>query len=56
MLYFLFLKAEVYFGMQEINGGLEVDDDAVTPVALRAPSITASKQNRLHLISNIQWS
>ena len=48
--------AEVYFGTQEAAGGPEIADAAVTPVALRAPSVTAAPPNRLHLNSHVQWS
>ena len=48
--------AEVYFGMQEATGGPEAADAAVTPVALRAPSVTAASPDRLHLNSQVQWS
>jgi len=48
--------AEVYFGMQEAPGDPEIAGAAVTPVALRAPSVTAAPPNRLHLNSHVQWS
>ena len=48
--------AEVYFGMQEATGDPEIADAAVTPVALRAPSVTAAPQGSLHLKSDLQWS
>ena len=48
--------AEVYFEDQEATGGANTADVAVTPVALRAPSVTASDTDRLHLISSDPWS
>ena len=48
--------AEVYFGMQETPDDPKIADAAVTPVALRAPSVTAASPNCLHLNSCVQWS
>ncbi len=48
--------AEVYFENQEALGGADTADGAVTPVALRAPSVTAPDTDRLHLISSDPWS
>ncbi len=48
--------AEVYFGNQEASGDLEIAGAAVTPVALRAPSVTTAPPSRVHLNSHIQWS
>jgi len=48
--------AEVYLGTQEATGGSEAADAAVTPIALRATSVTAAPPNRLHLDSHAPWS
>jgi putative transposase len=48
--------AEVYFGNQEAQGGLETADTAATPVALRAPCVAAASQDGFHLISRNKWS
>ena len=48
--------AEVYFGIQEAPGDPKIVGAAVTPVALRAPSVTAAPSDSFHLKSDTKWS
>ena len=47
---------EVYFGTQEGKGGLEIANAVVTPVALRAPSVTTAGPSGFYLKSAREWS
>jgi len=48
--------AEMYFGMQEAAGDPEIAAAVVTPVALRAPSVTTAAPSGFHPKSAQEWS
>ena len=48
--------AEMYFGTQEAAGDPEIAAAVVTPVALRAPSVTTATPSGFHLKSAQKWS